>query len=202
MIPTWLTMVMVLGVLSGCHGEGKRRDDPTGSAVSASASVSSASGVGEVHIPPRLVSVDMGTERNGKAQRVRCETCHTLRPEVPVPTSVAALDDFHVGMTFAHGPVECTSCHASGQPPRLRLASGELLATREALRLCAQCHGPQYRDYVHGAHGGMSGYWDSTRGARVRNHCVDCHDPHAPRITAVIPDPPPRDRYFTRGEHQ
>lgn len=193
-----LALAALLCVLSSCHDKGAQREDLARSGAPTVPSVET-----EVHLPDRLIAVDMGKDgRDGKVQRVRCETCHALRPAAPVPDNVAALDEFHVGMKFAHGPVECASCHAPGQPPRLRLANGELLATRDALRLCAQCHGPQYRDYQHGAHGGMSGYWDSSRGARVRNHCVDCHDPHAPQITAVMPDSPPKDRYFTKGAHQ
>ena len=63
----------------------------------------------------------------------------------------------------------------------------------DAQQLCAQCHGPQTRDYVHGSHGGMSGYWDKTKGERVRRACVDCHDPHAPAYPAWTPVFPPRD---------
>jgi nitrate reductase cytochrome c-type subunit len=57
--------------------------------------------------------------------------------------------------------------------------------------LCAQCHGPQARDFQHGAHGGMTGYWDLSKGPRRRNSCIDCHDPHAPKYPAVMPVFPP-----------
>ena len=66
---------------------------------------------------------------------------------------------------------------------------------REALTLCSQCHGPQRRDYDHGAHGGMTGYWDRSRGGRQRNHCVDCHDPHQPAYVGGLPVPAARDRF-------
>ena len=59
------------------------------------------------------------------------------------------------------------------------------------MTLCAQCHGPQFRDYQHGAHGGMTGYWDLTKGGRMRNNCIDCHDPHAPKYPTVTPGPRP-----------
>ena len=62
------------------------------------------------------------------------------------------------------------------------------------MRLCAQCHGPQFRDYGKGAHGGMEGHWDLSRGGRTRNHCVDCHDPHVPAIRQVQPAGRARDR--------
>jgi hypothetical protein len=67
----------------------------------------------------------------------------------------------------------------------------------DVMKLCAQCHGPQFRDYQHGAHGGMNGYWDLSRGGRSRNNCIDCHDPHAPAYVGAIPAPRPRDRFLT-----
>jgi predicted CXXCH cytochrome family protein len=77
----------------------------------------------------------------------------------------------------------------------LRLADGTALAFSESMQLCAQCHGPQYRDYQRGSHGGMTGYWDLRRGPRVRNHCQHCHDPHAPQFPKVLPVAEPRDRF-------
>jgi formate-dependent nitrite reductase cytochrome c552 subunit len=62
------------------------------------------------------------------------------------------------------------------------------------MQLCAQCHGPQYRDYRHGAHGGMAGHWDLAKGGRVRNNCIDCHDPHSPKYPTVRPAGGPLDR--------
>jgi hypothetical protein len=70
------------------------------------------------------------------------------------------------------------------------------------MRLCAQCHGPQYRDYQNGAHGGMTGNWDLSKGGRVRNNCIDCHDPHAPRYPTVTPSRGPNDRFLTGGGHE
>jgi hypothetical protein len=39
----------------------------------------------------------------------------------------------------------------------------------------------------------MRGYWDKTKGARMRNTCTDCHDPHAPAFPLVTPIFAPRD---------
>jgi hypothetical protein len=69
----------------------------------------------------------------------------------------------------------------------------------DAMTLCAQCHGPQFRDYQNGSHGGMNGHWDLSRGPRLRNHCVDCHDPHVPQVLPVHPAPGPKDRFFGPG---
>ncbi|MBI5610873.1 MAG: hypothetical protein HY902_18485 [Deltaproteobacteria bacterium] len=73
------------------------------------------------------------------------------------------------------------------------------------IELCSQCHGPQARDYQHGAHGGMTGYWDLRRGDRFRNVCVDCHNPHVPAYPQFAPVQRPRDRFLdapaTAGGH-
>lgn len=126
--------------------------------------------------------------------RVACGTCHATAPERPLPAKPEQLQQFHQGLAFKHGALECASCHSVGQPPRLHLATGEALETSEALKLCAQCHGPQWRDFQRGAHGGIRGYWDASRGPKERIHCVNCHDPHAPRYVGGQPVLPPRDR--------
>ncbi len=45
----------------------------------------------------------------------------------------------------------------------------------------------------------MTGYWDLTQGPRSRNHCLACHDPHAPKYQPVMPVFPPRD--FSQSHH-
>ncbi len=153
-----------------------------------------------VHTPERLGAIETGaTNAMGEPVRVRCETCHALREDESAPRSAEQLTRFHQSLVLDHGNLTCLSCHAVGQPPKLKLADGTLLDTHDAIRLCAQCHGVQYDNYQHGAHGGMNGYWDLSRGPRVRNHCVDCHAPHAPAIKPVQPRPPPRDRFFNAG---
>jgi hypothetical protein len=165
-----------------------------------------------IHQPARLGRVKLGAlpstpaagavsqpasaEPAPRNTAVRCETCHALRPPVALPASMRELDQFHQGLELQHGALSCASCHTQGASITLHLADGRKLPPGGAMDLCRQCHGTQYRDYGHGAHGGMSGYWDLSRGARVRNHCIDCHDPHAPQIRQVLPAAPPRDRFF------
>lgn len=131
---------------------------------------------------------------DGKPVAVSCSTCHATRPPQRETASGAALRDFHRGLTLNHGNLSCLSCHNAANYDTLRLADGTALEYPDTIRLCAQCHGPQYRDYNKGVHGGMNGYWDLTRGPRTRNTCVDCHDPHAPAFPKVSPVFPPRDR--------
>lgn len=147
-----------------------------------------------IHQPASLESLRVATE-SGET-RVACVTCHSLTKRPLTATSTEALGAPHTGLQLKHGELACAACHDRADPTALHLASGVALPMRQALRLCSQCHGPQRRDYDHGAHGGMRGYWDLSRGPRERNHCVDCHDPHAPAFPQVLPAPPPRDRFL------
>lgn len=144
-----------------------------------------------IHEPPELTTIATSEGSPG----VRCATCHTLEGIAPaMPTEDDDASGPHAGLRLAHGTNTCRSCHAAEDVTALALAGGTVIPMREAMTLCAQCHGPQYRDYQHGSHGGMRGYWDRTRGERQRNHCIDCHDPHAPAYPTYMPMPPPRDR--------
>lgn len=154
-----------------------------------------------INEPARLTSVATDKQDGrGKPVRVNCVTCHSARGPRPLPKQASELKEFHVGLQFKHGNSACSSCHDSQAPHEfLHLADGTRVAMRDAMQLCAQCHGPQKRDYDRGAHGGMNGYWDLSQGPRQRNNCVDCHDPHSPAIPRVTPVLPPRDRFLSSG---
>jgi hypothetical protein len=127
---------------------------------------------------------------------VRCATCHALLSKRPaLPTSAAGAAGPHAQLRLQHGELHCAACHDGVAVDSLRLADGRALALVDAIELCSQCHGPQARDYRHGAHGGMRGYWDLSRGPRQRNTCVSCHDPHEPAYPSYRPAPPPNDRF-------
>lgn len=131
------------------------------------------------------------TNFHGQPVSVSCSTCHaTARPNPGLRHS-AELEQFHQGLKFNHGQLSCLSCHNSGDYDTLRMADGAALEFSNLQQLCAQCHGPQARDYKNGSHGGMSGYWDLSRGPRTRNNCTDCHDPHSPQYPVMTPVFPP-----------
>lgn len=132
---------------------------------------------------------------DGRSVTVACGTCHGVDWQ---PKAQPALTAFHQGMHHRHGGLSCQSCHdpADGYQS-LRLADGRRLGYDQSMTLCAQCHGPQARDYAHGAHGGMTGSWDLSRGGRTRQTCITCHDPHAPAYPTLSPLPPARDRFLT-----
>lgn len=132
----------------------------------------------------------------GRQARVACSTCHSMKAPVAGRRSGEQLVTFHQGLEVAHGSLTCLSCHNADDYDNLRLADGSRLRFEDVQQLCAQCHGPQARDYEHGAHGGMSGYWDTTRGVQTRNQCTHCHAPHAPAYPAMRPTFKPRDRFL------
>jgi formate-dependent nitrite reductase cytochrome c552 subunit len=147
----------------------------------------------EIHRPTTLGVVDTPVlDANGTPVGVACVTCHGPDPE----TAWAAREGgaFHTGVELDHGAVTCDSCHDPDDRTRLHLADGTPVELADAMTLCAQCHGPQTRDYTRGSHGGMTGFWDTRRGPRERNNCVDCHAPHAPAYAQVLPVFPPADR--------
>lgn len=135
-------------------------------------------------------------DHQGRPVTIACVTCHTARPANPANRAAADLNEFHRGLHYSHGQLACVACHNSGDGyATLHLADGRAVDYADTMTLCAQCHGIQFRDYQNGSHGGMTGYWDLTRGPRQRNHCLDCHDPHAPQYPRVQPAAKPRDRF-------
>jgi hypothetical protein len=189
MRPLSFTIVLLLVVVAACRRDQPRRNgDPPGKKTEPTV----------IHESPKLTSIESPLKDGlGRDIRVACVTCHGLRDgKTAFPESAAKVREFHVGLTVQHGTLSCASCHVTrtAGAPMLHLSNGTELATADALLLCAQCHGPKYQDYVHGSHGGMNGYWDLSRGPRLRNHCVDCHDPHAPKFPPSRPVLPPRDR--------
>jgi hypothetical protein len=130
----------------------------------------------------------------GTESAASCSTCHSTRQPEVATVRGGELQAFHQGLQVAHGSVSCLSCHNASNYDTLRKADGTPVAFPQTQQLCAQCHGPQHRDYQHGSHGGMTGFWDLNRGGRERNTCTDCHDPHAPAYPRVLPVFPPQDR--------
>jgi hypothetical protein len=157
-----------------------------------------------INIPKSPAGVPTGlTDFHGNPVMINCQTCHSARPANFANRLSSDINEFHQGLMINHGNLACVACHSSDDGyAGLRLADGTKIDFRESMTLCAQCHGPQFRDYRRGSHGGMTGYWDLTRGPRQRNHCLDCHDPHAPQYPVVQPARGPNDRFLpAKQEH-
>ncbi len=146
-----------------------------------------------IRYPRGVALVNTGKkDAHGKAIMVSCATCHDTRIPDAQTRLTESLDEFHQGMKYQHGAQTCLSCHNSNDYNTLKRADGSPLEFSDSIQLCAQCHGPQYRDYQNGSHGGMTGHWDLKKGPRERNHCTDCHDPHSPQYPLVLPVFPPK----------
>ncbi|MFT7632687.1 MAG: hypothetical protein ACI87E_003741 [Mariniblastus sp.] len=144
--------------------------------------------------PPRVATGQ--TDPHGNQVTVACSTCHTVRKPDFTNKVPDDLKEFHGELGFSHGTVSCLSCHNSNDYDALKLADGARVEFSNVMTLCAQCHGQQKRDYMHGVHGGLNGFWDLSRGPQTKNNCVDCHHPHAPQFPKMQPTFKPKDRFL------
>lgn len=183
-------------------GSGPSSHSPTDQEITAPPPRSMQTGQVFVRKPGGAPRIDAGyCDADGKPVTIACNTCHanwTANADARVGLK---LERFHQHLHGSHGNLACVACHnANDGYASLRLADGRSVPYPEVMQLCAQCHGPQYRDYQHGSHGGMNGYWDLSRGSRVRNNCIDCHAPHSPRYPLVMPVHRPNDRFLQAGD--
>lgn len=132
-----------------------------------------------------------------------CMDCHKLFPARHDPPEKLFQ---HEHIRIEHGINDrCRNCHDVYDRDRLVLQNGQPIPYTEVTRLCADCHGPTYRDWERGMHGRTNGYWDAERGPLDRLGCTECHDPHQPRLPAMAqikPLPPPETlRMGVHGAH-
>lgn len=128
----------------------------------------------------------------------KCSECHTAitaaqrqQPQAPQ----------HADIVLAHGlNTNCLNCHHPVERNSYLGYDGEAIPADQPARLCAKCHGPQFRDWERGVHGRQNGHWDASRGPKTKLFCIQCHDPHNPRFQAMQPVPPPvYNRFMTRA---
>lgn len=198
-----LLLVVFLGYLLGAmrtQTEGSQNEE---GGLGSTATLSSATPLYAVSIrspsgPPRLKL--SSADPQGRQGEVACTTCHSVR-EPQFQNTADELDQFHQGLAVVHGKLACYGCHAPNDMDVLRLADGTPVEYKDVMTLCSQCHGTQATAYAHGAHGGMNGYWDLSRGPQVKNNCIDCHDPHWPAFPKMIVGFKPKDRFdYPLGE--
>ncbi len=119
-----------------------------------------------------------------------CNACHGIIPP-PANTQVRTVTQ-HREVVLKHGiNTWCLNCHHPENRNVLVNDRGEEIPWDQPQRLCAKCHGPVYRDWLHGAHGRTNGYWDTSRGEQSRRKCIECHDPHQPPFPPMRPAPSP-----------
>lgn len=135
----------------------------------------------------------------------RCMDCHELWDSRKRQSDVLVQ---HKNVALDHGENDnCLNCHDTDQRDKLVLRGGDLIDFADSPQLCAQCHGPTWRDWQRGTHGRTNGYWDPERGTQTRQLCVACHDPHHPAFPKLEPFPGPNtlrmgDPNAVHGEHE
>lgn len=127
-----------------------------------------------------------------------CYACHEKAKPPPIRFDAnhrIIIPKEHANITMGHGSHDrnnlCYNCHNETNLLTLQVRDGRELKFDNSPPLCGSCHGPTYRDWEAGAHGRTSGHWDLARGPVQRLACVNCHDPHAPRIPTREPAPGP-----------
>ena len=172
-----------------------------------------ASGVGTRSARPAEISLvdtqflDTATFRKSYAELIRekadlsdfdCYTCHE-KGKPPVLRFDAqhnlVVPKEHSDVVMKHGTHDrnnnCFNCHDEQNLELLQARDGRQIKLADSPLLCGSCHGPTYRDWEAGAHGRTGGYWDRTAGPIQRRICVDCHNPHRPKIPPRKPAPGP-----------
>ncbi len=128
-----------------------------------------------------------------------CNECHR---SVPTPHAAGQEVTQHADVEMAHGiNSRCLNCHHPVNREAFVDDYGKEIPWDQPQLLCAKCHGPVYRDWQHGSHGRINGYWDLSRGVQVRLKCVECHDPHHPPFPPIASAPGPKTLRVHPSEH-
>ena len=127
-----------------------------------------------------------------------CYACHEKNKPRPLKFDAnhrIVIPKEHANIAMGHGSHDrnnlCYNCHHEQNLLTLQVRDGRELKFEQSTLLCGSCHGPTFRDWDAGAHGRTNGFWDTTKGAPQRLACVNCHDPHTPKIPTREPAPGP-----------
>ncbi len=144
-----------------------------------------------------------------------CYACHDRKkpPTLRFDTNQnLIIPSEHKDIVMGHGRHNrnnnCFNCHDEQNLELLQTRDGHEVKLADSPALCGSCHGPTYRDWEGGAHGRTGGFWTtnltmlvgsspnnrvdhSAALTRKRQICVDCHNPHQPKIPGRKPAPPP-----------
>ena len=138
--------------------------------------------------PPDSAGVVTVEARTNLLPAFPCSRCHAGRKPRP---NKRKLVEFHTERNaFSHGDSKrwCYQCHSIQNIDRFVIAGGDLVTFNEGYRVCGSCHGDKLRDWRLGVHGSTRGRW---AGPKTRKSCPACHNPHAPKIVQMTPQPPP-----------
>ena len=99
----------------------------------------------------------------------------------------------HQNIKLEHGNNRfCLNCHHATNRNAFVDYDGSEIAQADVVLLCAKCHGTTHRDWEAGVHGRVNGFWNADMGGKTRLRCIQCHDPHHPKMPTMKPLPPPR----------
>ena len=119
----------------------------------------------------------------------KCTECHTA---IAAPRRQQANVPEHADIVLNHGlNTNCMNCHHPTERNDYVGYEGDVIPADQPARLCAKCHGPQFRDWERGVHGRQNGHWDASKGEKTKLYCIQCHDPHDPHFKPMQPSPPP-----------
>jgi hypothetical protein len=120
--------------------------------------------------------LDKSTTRRSYADLVRegadlsdfdCYVCHDKKKPPPLRLDTnqnILVATEHSDIVMGHGKHgrnnNCFNCHNETNLVLLQPRDGRELTFADSTQLCGSCHGPTYRDWLAGAHGRISGYWD------------------------------------------
>jgi hypothetical protein len=131
-------------------------------------------------------------ERSSEITAYPCSSCHIQPLEELKAQSAQEGQLAHWEIQLNHAGEEvmsCATCHNLENLDELRTLSGASVSFDASYQTCAQCHTPQYHDWLGGAHGKRVGGWAEPR---VMNSCTDCHNPHEPSWDIRWPAVPPQ----------
>lgn len=105
-----------------------------------------------------------------------CSSCHEMGQ---VEITEAEIQP-HLNITLNHATSEvmsCATCHSPNNLDALHTLNNSPVEFDHSYQVCSQCHNPQFKDWVGGAHGKQLESWVEPR---VMETCVGCHNPHDP----------------------
>jgi hypothetical protein len=194
-VRTSLTAIALL-IGAGCGGhEQQAAEDGHGAEIGVYASFPLRHGSGFPEPDPQATVADMPPFESEDI--FPCVDCHDPDFMEVDPTPRELGEPHDVMPEFAHAPhrLWCLDCHDAEDRDMLKLASGATLPFEEAPQLCGQCHGEQHKDWIAGAHGLRTGYWN---GEKTVQPCAACHDAHSPLFKPIAPMPGPKKPETTR----
>ncbi|WP_109300961.1 cytochrome c3 family protein [Aquimarina sp. AU474] len=123
-------------------------------------------------------------DRKSQITSYTCTDCHS-KPLTELKE--VSLKKAHWDIMLEHANQEvmnCATCHNGNNMDHLLTLTGKTIDFNKSYRLCAQCHSNQFEDWKGGAHGKNIGGWANPRAVMT---CVNCHNPHKPKIESRWP---------------